>query len=81
MGLSDSPAVMLTRLPAAIAALDDKKAAELRRGPASAAVKRVDVALAQLIAFDAAQGSRLSTYITTARRRTASMAHAAELRH
>lgn len=60
---------------AAAAAGDVKRAAEVRLGPAAAAIERADVALGQLIAFDADQGSRLGMQIMEARRSTGVVAY------
>ncbi|HEX8792182.1 MAG TPA: GAF domain-containing sensor histidine kinase [Polyangiaceae bacterium] len=60
---------------AAVAAGDDKRAAELRMGPAAVAMGRADVALGQLIAFNADQGARLGMEIMQARRRTGAVSY------
>lgn len=60
---------------AAVAAGDERRAAELRTGPAATAVANADAALEHLIAFNADQASTLGKQITTARRRAARVAY------
>jgi signal transduction histidine kinase len=60
---------------AAAVAGDRSRAAELRTGPAATAIARADVALEELIAFNADQASSLGTQIAQARRHAAVVAY------